>query len=54
MPVGTAVVGPVAASVGTQETLLAMSAVGMACALCFLAVPSVRSLPRVEATIADQ
>jgi hypothetical protein len=54
MPVGTAVVGPLAAAVGTQETLLGMSAVGIACALAFLAVPSVRSLPRVEATIADQ
>jgi hypothetical protein len=31
-----------------------MSAVGIACALAFLAVPSVRSLPRVEAAIADQ
>jgi MFS family permease len=54
MPVGTAVAGPLAAEVGTQETLLGMSAVGIACALAFLAVPSVRSLPRVEATIADQ
>ncbi|MGZ6709074.1 MAG: MFS transporter [Solirubrobacteraceae bacterium] len=54
MPIGTAVVGPLAASVGTQETLLGMSAVGIACALCFLAVPSVRSLPRVEAAVADQ
>ena len=39
MPVGTAVVGPLAASLGTQETLLGMSAVGIACALAFLAVP---------------
>jgi hypothetical protein len=54
MPVGTAVVGPLAAAVGTQETLLGMSAVGIACALAFLAVPSVRSLPRVGAAIADQ
>jgi MFS family permease len=54
MPVGTALVGPLASEVGTQETLLGMSAVGIACALAFLAVPSVRSLPRVEATIADQ
>jgi hypothetical protein len=54
MPVGTAVAGPLAAEVGTQETLLGMSAAGIACALAFLAVPSVRSLPRVEATIADQ
>jgi MFS family permease len=54
MPVGTAVAGPLAAGVGTQETLLGMSVIGVACALAFLAVPSVRSLPRVEATIADQ
>jgi MFS family permease len=46
MPVGTAVAGPVAASLGTQPTLLAMSAIGIACALAFLAVPAVRSLPR--------
>ena len=39
MPVGTAVVGPLAAALGTQETLLGMSAVGIACALAFLAVP---------------
>jgi hypothetical protein len=54
MPVGTAVVGPLAASLGTQETLLGMSVAGIACALAFLAVPSVRHLPRIEATIADQ
>jgi Major Facilitator Superfamily len=46
MPIGTAVVGPIAASVGTHRTLVAMSAIGLACALGFLAVPSVRSLPR--------
>jgi MFS family permease len=46
MPVGTAVAGPLAAAVGTQATLLAMSATGVACALAFLAVPEVRSLPR--------
>jgi hypothetical protein len=54
MPVGTAVVGPLAASLGTQETLLGMSVAGIACALAFLAVPSVRNLPRIEATVADQ
>jgi len=54
MPVGTAVAGPLAAEVGTQETLLGMSAVGIACALAFLAVPSVRRLPRAGATVADQ
>jgi MFS family permease len=48
MPVGTAVAGPIAAALGTQTTLLAMSAVGVTCALAFLAVPEVRRLPRVE------
>jgi hypothetical protein len=48
MPVGTAVVGPLAASLGTQRTLLGMSAAGIASALAFLAVPGVRHLPRVE------
>jgi hypothetical protein len=46
MPVGTALAGPVATALGTQATLLGMSAVGVACALAFLAVPAVRALPR--------
>jgi MFS family permease len=46
MPVGTALAGPVAESLGAQETLLAMSAVGVACALALLAVADVRRLPR--------
>src|SRR3954454_13265473 len=46
MPVGTALAGPIAAALGTQATLLAMSAVGVLCALAFLAVPGVRGLPR--------
>jgi hypothetical protein len=46
MPIGTAIAGPVATSVGTHATLVAMSAIGVACALGFLAVPAVRSLPR--------
>jgi MFS family permease len=46
MPVGTALAGPVAEALGTQATLLGMSAVGVACALAFLAVPRVRDLPR--------
>jgi MFS family permease len=46
MPVGTALAGPIAAGLGTQATLLAMSAVGVACALAFLSVRSVRELPR--------
>jgi hypothetical protein len=46
MPVGTALAGPVAAAVGTQAALLAMSAIGVCCALAFLAVRAVRELPR--------
>ncbi|MEP6953258.1 MAG: MFS transporter [Solirubrobacteraceae bacterium] len=46
MPLGTALAGPIAAAVGAQETLLVMSAAGVACALAFLSVPEVRSLPR--------
>jgi len=49
MPVGTALAGPIAEAAGTQTTLLAMSGLGIASALAFLAVPGVRSLPRVEA-----
>jgi MFS family permease len=46
MPVSTAVAGPLAATIGVQETLLGMSVLGVACALAFLAVPQVRALPR--------
>jgi MFS family permease len=46
MPIGTAVVGPIAAGLGTHRTLVGMSAIGIVCALAFLAVPAVRSLPR--------
>jgi MFS family permease len=46
MPAGTALAGPVAAAVGTQVALLGMSAIGVACALAFLAVRAVRDLPR--------
>ena len=53
MPVGTALAGPIAAAVGTQATLLAMSAIGVACALAFLGVREVRELPRAEAAMAD-
>jgi MFS family permease len=49
MPVGTALAGPVAAGISAQATLLSMSAIGVACALAFLAVPEVRALPRVDA-----
>jgi hypothetical protein len=50
MPLGTALAGPLAAGIGTQETLLGMSALGVACALAFLAVPEVRALPRGAGT----
>jgi hypothetical protein len=46
MPVGTAVAGPIATALGTHRTLLGMSAIGIACAVAFLAVREVRSLPR--------
>jgi MFS family permease len=46
MPVSTAVIGPIADAAGVQTTLLVMSAVGIGCALLFLAVPQVRALPR--------
>jgi MFS family permease len=46
MPLGTAVAGPVSEAIGLQETLIAMSAIGVLIGLCVLAVPSVRSLER--------
>jgi len=46
MPVGTIFAGPLAETVGLQETLIAMSVLGVACALAFLAVRQVRVLPR--------
>jgi MFS family permease len=46
MPLGSALAGPIATAVGAQATLLAMSALGVAGALAFLAVPAVRTLPR--------
>lgn len=46
MPVGTILVGPLAASLGERGVLLGMSGIGVAGALAFLAVPAVRSLPR--------
>ena len=49
MPVGTALAGPIAATLGTQATLLGMSAIGVVCALAFLGVREVRDLPRVGA-----
>jgi hypothetical protein len=46
LPLGTALVGPLAEALGAHATLLAMSALGVAAALAFVAVPSVRGLPR--------
>lgn len=46
MPIGTALAGPAAILLGTRATLLGMSVLGVSAALAFLAVPSVRSLPR--------
>jgi MFS family permease len=46
MPLGLALAGPVADAVGLHETLWAMSAVGVASALAWLAAPSVRRLRR--------
>jgi MFS family permease len=54
MPFGTALVGPIAESLGTHATLVGMSAIGVACALAFLAVPSVRALPRGEGVQAPE
>ena len=48
MPVGTALAGPLAEWVGVQQALLGMTVFGVACALAFLAVGQVRSLPRSE------
>lgn len=46
MPLSTAVIGPIADAAGVHATLLAMSALGVACALGLLAVRQVRELPR--------
>ena len=46
LPVGTALAGPLAETLGAHVTLLAMSGLGVAAALAFVAVPSVRGLPR--------
>jgi MFS family permease len=46
MPVGMAMAGPIADALGLQATLLGMSAVGLAGALCWLAQPSVRRVLR--------
>ncbi len=46
LPVGTAIAGPLSEAIGLQETLMAMSAAGVAIGACVLAVPSVRAVAR--------
>jgi MFS transporter len=50
-PIGMALAGPLAAALGLRTTLVAMSAVGVASALAWLAQPSVRALERVPAEL---
>jgi MFS family permease len=45
-PLGMALAGPVASALGLQETLLAMSGIGVVSALAWLAQPSVRAVRR--------
>jgi MFS family permease len=49
MPLGMAVVGPIAAVAGLDATLIGMGAVGMLAGLLWLAVPDVRRVGRVPA-----
>jgi MFS family permease len=53
MPLGMAVAGPIAAIAGLQATLIAMSALGMAAALAWLAVPDVRRVRRAGSRPAE-
>lgn len=46
LPIGTALAGPISEAVGLQETLRAMSVIGVAVGLCVLTVPSVRAVAR--------
>ena len=46
MPLGMAMAGPIADTLGLQATLLGMSAIGLVGALAWLAQPSVRHLRR--------
>jgi MFS family permease len=48
IPAGQALVGPAAAAVGAQTTVLAAAAVSAVCLLGALAVPSVRNLGRIR------
>jgi predicted MFS family arabinose efflux permease len=51
MPLGMAMAGPIADTLGLQATLLGMSAVGLVGALAWLAQPSVRHLRRPPAVV---
>ena len=46
IPLGNVLAGAVSASWGLQPTLVLMTVLGVAAALCVVAVPGVRSLPR--------
>jgi len=48
IPLGMAIVGPVAAGIGIQETLWAALAISLACQLSIVALPSVRAIRAPE------
>jgi predicted MFS family arabinose efflux permease len=54
MPLGMAMAGPIADTLGLQATLLGMSAVGLVGALAWLAQPSVRRLRRPTSVVPDE
>ena len=49
LPIGNALVGPIAAVAGLRPTMYGMTVLGIACALAFLSVPGVRALRRPSA-----
>ena len=49
IPLGNVLAGAVSAALGLQATLVGMTVLGVAAALCVLATPSVRRLPRASA-----
>jgi MFS family permease len=54
MPIGMAVAGPIADALGLQETLLAMSAIGVGSAVLWLVTPAVRSVRRPAAALPER
>jgi hypothetical protein len=54
MPIGMAIAGPVADTVGLHATLVGMSVLGVVSALAWLAQPSVRHLRRPEPAVAEE